>query len=162
MAGRLQRLDTLEAAYEAAVAMLARKARTATEVASALAEKGASPDDVESVVARLKAHRHLDDVTLAHDEAASLLDGKGLAPAAAVESLVQRGIAEGTARDAVDTVREGRSDLELCGAALARRLRGRALAPADVGREGRALARVGWDEEVVLRVLERAARSGAD
>jgi hypothetical protein len=27
-----------------------------------------------------------------------------------------------------------------------------------VGKEGRALARLGWEEDVVLRTLERAAR----
>lgn len=154
---RAVRIDTEEEAYQHAVGLLARKARSTAEVASDLASRGAAEDVIESVVGRLKSHRHLDDAAYAFDAATALLDGKGMAPDSAVASLVERGVAEAVARDAVEGAREGRSEGELCRAALERRLRGRPLGGAMHGKEGRALARLGWDEEVVLRTLERAA-----
>lgn len=150
------RIETLEAAYEEAVKLLARKARTAREVEGELLARGAPADDVASVVARLKAHRHLDDAALAGDEAFTLVDGKGWAPAAAVQILVERGVPPAVARDAVDAACEGRGEGDLCQAALARRLKGRPLAPSLAAKEGRALARLGYEEDVVTRVLERA------
>ena len=155
---RVVDIVTEEEAYLHAVGLLARRARTSAEVSSDLASRGASPEVIESVVGRLKSHRHLDDAAYAFDAAGALLDGKGMSPEAAVATLVERGVSEATARDAVDGARDGRSDGELCRAALDRRLRGRALEASMVGKEGRALARLGWDEEVVLRALERAAR----
>jgi SOS response regulatory protein OraA/RecX len=72
-----QPLVTLEDAWEAAVDLLARKARSAGEVAKALKARGASDEHVEAVVSRLKAHRHVDDTALAEDEAFALVDGNG-------------------------------------------------------------------------------------
>jgi regulatory protein len=155
-------IDTLEEAYDEAVRMLARKPRTSAEVAEALAARGVGADDVESVLGRLKSHRHLDDAVLAGDDAFSLVDGKGLAPAAAVQKLLGRGIPEAVARDAVEAAREGRTESELCARALERRTKGRPLAPDAVGKEGRALARLGYDEETVLRALERALANGGE
>jgi SOS response regulatory protein OraA/RecX len=155
---RAVRIDTEEEAYQHAVGLLARKARTSAEVASDLAARGAVDEVVESVLGRLKSHRHLDDAAYAFDAAGALLDGKGMAPEAAVATLVERGISAAVARDAIEAVREGRSEGELCRSALERRLRGRTLEASMTGKEGRALARLGWDEEVVLRALERAAR----
>lgn len=150
-------LDTLDAAYDEAVRLLTRKARSAREVAEALEARGAAREDIASVLDRLRSHRHLDDAELASDEAFTLIDSKGWAPQAAVLQLEARGIASVLAQEAVDSVVEGRSETELCEAALRRRLRSRALA--DAAKEGRALARLGYDADVIERVLERAARS---
>jgi SOS response regulatory protein OraA/RecX len=147
-----------EAAYELAIRMLARKSRSCAEVRTALAEKGASDSDADSVVSRLKAHRHLDDAELASDEAYTLLESKGLSPEAAVYKLSMRGLDAGLAKRSVESVREGRSEWVLCQRALERRLKGRPLAERNAGREGRALARLGYEEEVVARVIERAMR----
>jgi regulatory protein len=155
-------IDTPEDAYDEAVRMLARKPRTSAEVIEALAEKGADAEMIETVIGRLKSHRHLDDAVLAGDEAFALIDGKGFAPALAVQTLLERGILEATARDAVEAAREGRTDAELCGRALSRRNRGKTFAPDDTPKEGRALARLGYEEEVVLRVLERALAAGGE
>lgn len=149
-------LDTLEAAYDAAVRMLARKPRTSAEVRNELLEQGASEDDVESVLGRLKAHRHLDDAELTSDEAFALLESKGLAPDLAIYKLTERGIPHGMAQEAVEAAREGKSDLQLCEQALGRRLKGKVLSPDGAPKEGRALARLGYDEEVIARTLERA------
>ncbi|MFM2152455.1 MAG: RecX family, partial [Pseudomonadota bacterium] len=107
---RAVRIDTEEEAYQHAVGLLARKARTSAEVARDLAARGASDEVVESVLGRLKSHRHLDDAAYAFDTASALLDGKGLSPAAAVATLVERGVVEGVARDAVEGARESRSE----------------------------------------------------
>lgn len=155
-------LATLDDAYEAAVRLLARKARTAAEVAEELSNRGAAADDVASVVARLKAHRHVDDAELAHDQAFALVDGKGLSSSAAVETLLGRGVPATAAREAVAAVLEGRGERELCDAALQRRLRGARLQPASAARESRALARLGHDAEIVARVIEQALGHGAD
>lgn len=146
------------AAYEIAIRMLTRKSRSCAEVRAALAEKGAAAGDVEDVVARLKAHRHLDDAELASDEAYTLLESKGLSPDAAVYKLSMRGLDAGLAKRSVEAVREGRSEWVLCERALERRLKGRQLPERNAGREGRALARLGYEEEVVARVIERAMR----
>jgi SOS response regulatory protein OraA/RecX len=111
------------------------------------------------VFGRLKSHRHLDDAALASDQAFLLIEGKGLSPQAAVQTLVGRGISEPVAREAVEAAQEGRSELELATQALARRLKGRALSPDAEGREARALGRAGYDEDVVARVIERARRT---
>lgn len=149
-------LVTLDDAYDEAVRLLARKARSAAEVSATLQERGATAEHAASVVARLKAHRHLDDAELAADQAYALLEGKGLAPEAVVEALVGRGLPASDVRAAIDEVREARTELELCRQVLARRLKGRSLSPSAAAREGRALSRLGWDEEVVARVLETA------
>jgi len=151
-------IDTAEAAYEAAIKMLTRKSRTCQEVRETLLAKGASEDDVESVVGRLKAHRHLDDAELAADEAHALIESKGVSPELAVYKLTTRGITPSMARKSVDAAREGRSEWALCERALDQRRRGKALREQDAGREGRALARLGYEEEIVTRVIERAVR----
>jgi regulatory protein len=151
-------LETVEAAYEAAVKMLTRKARSASEVRAALLAKGATEEDAESVIGRLKSHRHLDDAVLAADEAYSLLEGKGLSPAFAMHTLTERGLASELVRQCVEEVRDGRSDAVLCERALQKRLRGKPLAEENLGREGRALARLGYEEDVVTQALERATR----
>ena len=147
---------TLEEAYDEAVRMLARKARTAAEVAAALEARGAGSELVESVVARLKSQRHLDDAELASDEAFALVDGKGLAPSLALHKIVARGIAEAVAKESVEAAREGRTDAELCARALAKKTRGKQLDPALVAKEGRTLARLGYEEDLVARALEQA------
>lgn len=158
---RRRPLVTFDDAYEEAVRMLALKARSAAEVSDALLERGAIADDVESVIARLKAHRHLDDAELAADQAFLLLEGKGLSPQAIVQTLVARGVAAATAEEAAASVVEGRSDVEMCAQALSQRLKGRALDESGFARQGRALARLGWDEETVTRVLEEALKDAA-
>ena len=147
-----------DTAYNTAIRMLARKARSCAEVRIALTDKGASGDDVESVIGRLKSHRHLDDAELASDQAYSLIDSKGLSPERAVYMLTERGIASTVARQAVDAIREGQSDWVLCERALARRLRGKALSEKNAGREARALARLGYEGEIVTRAIDRALR----
>lgn len=154
-------LQTAEAAYEAAIKMLTRKARSAFEVREALLAKGATEEDVESIVGRLKAHRHLDDAELAADEAHTLIEGKGVSPTMAVYTLTTRGLASELVRQSVEAARDGRSEADLCERTLLRRLKGRRLAEANIGREGRALARLGYEEDVVTRALERATR-GSD
>jgi SOS response regulatory protein OraA/RecX len=156
MAAR-SRLATLDDAYAAAVGLLARRSRTTAELAAELSARGASPPDVDAVVARLKAHRHLDDAELAHDQAFALLDGKGYSPSLAVEALERRGVLPADARAAVEAVREGRSERELCERALRKRTGRLRLDPAKAGREARALARLGHDAEIVARVLEQAS-----
>jgi regulatory protein len=155
-------IDSQEVAYERAVKMLARRPRTSTEVREQLIAAGASTDAVDEVVARLKAHRHLDDAELASDEAHTLLEGKGLSPELAMYKLTTRGIAPALARDCVEAVREGRSDWALCERALQRRLRGKRLPARNAGREGRALARLGYEEEIVARVIERAMNGSGE
>jgi hypothetical protein len=61
----------------------------------------------------------------------------------------------------VETAREGLSDEDLCLRALDRRLKGRGLGVSGLAKEGRALARLGWEEDVVTRVLERRAGPAA-
>lgn len=151
-------IETEEQAYEAAVRLLARKARTAAEVSVELESRGTASELIESVLGRLKSHRHVDDAALAGDQAFSLIEGKGMSPAAAVQTLVERGVGEAVAREAVEQAREGRSDRELCERALAKRTKG-VLAEDRVGKEARALARLGYDEDVIERALERARRT---
>ncbi len=155
-------LDSLEGAYDAAIKMLARKSRTTQEVRDDLLEHGASEPDVESVLARLKANRVLDDAVLATDDAFSLVESKGVAPALAVYKLTSRGVAPSIAQDAVDAAREDRSDLELCAEALSRRLKTGRLDVEDVPKQGRWLARLGYDEDVVARVLDQALRGSGE
>ncbi len=148
-------LTTLDEAYERAVAMLARKPRSAAEVERDLASAGADDETIASVIGRLKSHRHLDDAVLAEDQAFALLDGKGFAPQVAVQLLVERGIPSSIAHEAVEAAREGRSESALCRAALVRRLGGRSMGSASLAKEARALGRLGYDEEVIRALLER-------
>jgi regulatory protein len=155
-------IESLEEAYDLAVRMLTRRARTSAEVRAQLLHEGGRPDDVESVLGRLKAHRHLDDAVLASDEAFRLLEAKALAPALAVYSLTERGIDGATAQESVESVREGRSEVDLCVRALSLRLKGRQLKVEAAPKEGRALARLGYEEDVVTRTLERALRGSGE
>ncbi len=149
-------LATPEAAYDEAVRMLTRKARSIAEVAAGLREREADDRAIAGAIDRLVEEHILDDEKFATDEATALVDQKGFAPAAAVRTLVERGLAEALAKSAVDAAKDGRGELELCAQALRRHTRGARLDQAQAGKEARALARLGYDEEVVARVIEKA------
>jgi len=156
-------IENVDEAFDAAIRLLARKSRTTSEVVRELESRGAPAEVVESAIARLKAHRHLDDAAYADDTAFKLLSGKGQAPARVVQELEARGVARPAIHEAVDAARDGRTDETLCKTALARRLNGKPLTPELAAKEVRALARLGYDPELVERVIERAlAAAGTD
>lgn len=144
------------AAFDRAVRLLTSKARSSYEIRKALLNEGASEEVAANVVSRLVSHRQLDDAELASDQAFSLLQGKGYSPAAIHEALTQRGLDGALVDEAIAFVTEGRSDTELCAGALERKLGRAALTPETAARHARALGRLGWDEEVIRRVIERA------
>lgn len=144
------------AAFDRAVRLLTSKARSSHEIRTTLVKEGADEDVAAAVVSRLVSHRQLDDAELASDQAFSLLQGKGYSPAAIREALTQRGIDGTLVDEAIAFAVEGRSEVELCAEALDRKLGSSVLTPDSAARYARALARLGWDEEVIRRVIERA------
>lgn len=150
------------AAFDRAVRLLTRKARSVQEIRDALESEGVDDEVAANVVSRLLSLRHLDDAELASDQAFALLHGKGYSPAAIHEALTRRGIASALVDEAIAAAVEGREALELCAAALQRRLGRASLTPDSAPKHARALARLGWDAELIRRVIERALPGGDD
>ncbi len=144
--------------HDAALNLLAFKARTASELARALGRRGYEAEQVRAEIARLAAAGLLDDATLSASYAMSRLATSPRAPRVVVQELRRRGVHEATAARSVAHAAEDVSELDLARRAAASRLRGGvpddAEAAAALGRRlAGYLMRRGFGPRVVQTVL---------
>ena len=147
-------------ALEAAVKMLARRARSEAEVRAQLERKGLAGAAVDDAIARLKELRYLDDEAFAANRATLLLRANN-GPRSVARKLAAAGIGEEQARAAIEQGREGASERDLARRALeARRPRvdERSPLPERI-RAARWLLGRGFSEEIARALLSLDASS---
>ena len=158
---RAQSLKPRATAYVDGLRMLGRRELSEAQVRQRLARKGHDPDAVDAAVDRLRADRAIDDArvaeAIAHTETTVHRHGK----LRVRRKIEQAGIAQGTARRAIDSAFEGIDDEEMLEAALVKRLRGRARMADDseFHRLFRYLVGQGFEPDRVMTALRKRRRA---
>jgi regulatory protein len=119
---------------------------------------------VEAVLDRLKAHGYLDDRRYAEAFAGARVENKGFGRARVLRDLRERRVAPAVAREAVESAFDGRNEIELIEAFLARKYRNVPLAeylsdPRRLASAYGRLRRAGFGASSSIRVLRRYAKS---
>lgn len=151
-------------AFSRSLDALARRARSTTELARWLRERGYPADEIAEAIERLTASGLLDDAKFAESFARSRLVDRKVSRRRVLTELARRGVARDVADAAVAAVLEDEAVDEAAGlAAIAakkmRTLRG--LAPDVAARRLTAfLARRGYDADAVRRVVDEMMGRG--
>lgn len=111
----LERAAAEHGALDAALRLLARKARTRAELARRLGGRGFAPEVVAAALDRLAGRGLLDDAVVAAEHARARVSQLPRGPRAIVAELRARGVDDAAARAAVDRAmeEEGLSELDL-------------------------------------------------
>lgn len=170
---RLRRSDECWKAKEAALSLLATRARGRRELSDRLRAKGYGPDAVDHAMAEAERLGLLDDVAFAASWVRDRLRGRPRGTHALVAELGRKGIDREVARSAVSRVLDerGTHDSELCiqAAEKWRRTRGGRTDSADIEERRRVerrlaayLARRGFSTADIRAAMEReGSRSGS-
>jgi regulatory protein len=138
----------------AAVAYLAKAARSRAEVEAHLARIGVGPDLVDATLAALVDRGYVDDATLAERRAEELMLRRGAGRLKVAAELTRRGLTDTVVDRAIAGVLEGRSESALGRAALARRFGERLPASrAERGKAFRFLIGRGHPIDIVNEIL---------
>ncbi|MEX2301566.1 MAG: RecX family transcriptional regulator [Bryobacterales bacterium] len=147
------------ALFDYAVAALARRSLTATELRKRLEQRAARPEDVHEVLNRLKDLGYLDDARLAESYARFRRDYEGLGRMRVLRDLERRGVERNVAEKTVgETFREA-DELDLVRAQIRKRLGSRAAELPLSDRKQlaslfRALARAGFSSARIVEGLQ--------
>ena len=149
--------DPVEVARAIVLRQLTNGPRTRAQLSLALRRKSVPDNVAEQVLDRFSELGYVDDEAFAHAWVQSRQVGKGLARRALAHELRQRGVAEDTARAALDTV-DPDAEREAAQALVRRRLAGmQALAPEVATRRLLGmLARKGYPSGLALTVVRDA------
>lgn len=144
-------------AWEAALKLLALRARSSQEVRRRLARGGHSPEEIESVLRRLTERGYLDDAAYAAEWVRLHQARRGLGPARLARELQARGLPEEQIRAALQGLAAERPAAEAAAAAAARRLPSLRGLPGPVASRRLAgyLARRGFSTELILTLCRR-------
>ena len=146
-------------AFERALAALARKERTVSELEAWLAERGHPPEQVASAISRLIEDGALDDERFARRFAEDKRDLRGWGPTRIQEALRARGLESGLIEAALSV--DGQAEqLERAVSLLERR----GEPPVDEASRGRALAylaRRGYEVELSYEAVRTCERRTA-
>jgi regulatory protein len=145
--------------YTAALHLLARRELSVKQVRARLLQRTTRVDVIESAIERLRANGSLDDERVATAYARTAAHVKGRGRDRILRELSQMGIAQATARRAVDEVCGPAEERDRLQRALVRRARGVDLRELAARRRVfAALVRQGFDPELVLSAM-RATQS---
>jgi regulatory protein len=145
--------------YVRAVRMLARRELSVKQVRTRLLRHTSQADAVEAAIERLKSSGALDDERVARAYARTAAQVKGRGRDRVLRELTHMGIAQATARRAVDEVCRPEDERDRLHRALVRRARGIDLRDAAAAKSVySALLRQGFDAEMIHAEM-RAARS---
>ena len=112
-------------AYDDGVKMLARRELSEFQIRQRLARKGHPPDAIDEVVARLRDEKAIDDARVAEAIARTETSRRRRGKLRVRMQIQRAGIANATAKRAVDDVFAAIDDDALLEASLGKRLRGR-------------------------------------
>lgn len=143
--------------YVAALKMLARRDLSEAQVRQRLKREGYDDDAIDEAVARLREERAIDDARVAEVIARTETAVKRRGRRRVRRQLEAAGIAEPTARRAVDELFGNVDEDALLEASLAKRLRGgsRIVDEAEFRRLYRYLVAQGFDPDRVISALDR-------
>lgn len=146
---------TGKSAYERAVAALARRALTASELRLRLARAGHPPPEIDAALRRLAELRLVDDRAVAYNHARSRAAAGRKGPARVRAELAARGIPGAAAQGAVDAAFDAEGVATAAARAFARFARGRPrpLSAADLARIAARLARAGFPVAIIRSLL---------
>jgi regulatory protein len=150
-------MSSADAAYLAALRMLARRDLSEAQIRERLARRGHASDPVDRAVARLAQEGAVDDrrvaAAIAHTETAIKRHGRRRV----ARQIEHAGISRSTARAAVDEVFGELDEEALLAAALDRRLRRGLMieGPTEFARLYRYLIGQGFDPDRVVQTLDR-------
>ncbi len=138
--------------WEAALKLLAVRARSSEEIRLLLGRRGYEPEEVAAVLDRLRAARYLNDREFARDWVASRAARCGFGPGRLTRELRAKGIADQEIRAALGELLAERTPLGLGEEAARRKLKALQGQPPPVGRRRLAgyLTRRGFSAEIVL------------
>jgi regulatory protein len=147
-------------AYVAALAMLARRELSESQIRQRLGRRGYEAGDIDTAVTRLKGERAIDDRRTAEAIARSETSLKRRGKLRVRQQIQRAGIRGDAAREALDTVFEGIDDEALLAAALSKRLRGDARIEDDrtFQRLYRYLVSQGFEHDRVIKALRDKKR----
>src|SRR5512142_1585061 len=147
-------------AYIDGLKMLARRELSEAQVRQRLARKGHSPEHIDAAVAELRASRALDDERVAGAIARTETSLKRHGKLRVRRQIEQAGISKAIAARAVHEVFDELDPDALIEAALAKRLRGRALSADDreFQRLYRYLVAQGFEPDRVMQTLSSMRR----
>ena len=141
--------------YAEALRLLSRRELSEAQLRQRLARRGHEPESIDTVIARLKADRSIDDARVAEVIARSETSLRKRGPHRVRRRIEAAGIASATAKAAVDAAFRDIDDGALMAAALDKRLRGRTTIADE--REFQRLYRFmigqGFDSDRVLALL---------
>ncbi len=143
--------------WEAALKLLAARARSQAEIRLHLGRRGYVPEEVAAVLSRLAAAGYVNDREFARDWVGARAARCGFGPARLTRELRAKGVAEEDIRAALGELLAERTPLSLAeGAARKKLVELQGTAPA-VGRRRLAayLSRRGFPTEVVLRLCRK-------
>jgi regulatory protein len=148
----------LERVYQRALAFLAARARSTSELRKKLTDKGEDPVIVDAVIARLVERRFIDDRAYAAAKARSAV-ARGRSTRRAALELAQKGVDRVTAAAAVAEALDerGEDELALCARAASKKLR--SLSSAERGEQRRKLyaflARQGFSSDAIRHAMRK-------
>ncbi len=146
----------IRGAYVDALKMLGRRELSEAQVRQRLARRGHEPDAIDAAIAHLRGERAIDDARVAEAIARSQTSIRRRGKQRVLRQIQSAGIAESTARRAVDEVFGGLDPDVLVEASLAKRLRGRERIAdqAEFRRLYRYLIGQGFEPDRILRALK--------
>jgi len=148
-------------AYLDALKMLARRELSEMQVRQRLTRRGHEDGAIEEAIERLRTERAIDDGRVAEAIARTQVSVRGRGKLRVLRQIEAAGIARTTAKSAVDEVYGSVDANALLDAALAKRLRGRAVIEDDRERQKlyRHLVSQGFEPDAVLSALRKRAKS---
>lgn len=143
--------------YQYAVGALARRMRTVAELKRLMRARAAegSADVIESVIARLKEQRYLNDTAYAQTYAAYRRDNERFGPRRVITDLKARGVHSDVIEKAIAAVYRGQDELQLARAFLRRKRITAPQSTREAARIFRALLRAGFSTKTVLTLLKK-------
>lgn len=145
--------------YTYAVRLLGRQMRTVAELKRLLRrriEPGASGEAaLESVIARLKESRYLDDTGYAQDYARLRQENSSFGRRRVRQDLMRRGVQAEVIAQSLDTAYEGVGEEALARRHLARKRVAQPKTEKDAARVARMLMRAGFSTSTIVRILKK-------
>jgi regulatory protein len=151
-------------AWEAAVALLALRARSAEEIRRRLRRRRFPPAAIEAAIARLTAAGCLNDAAFAEAWARARQERQGMGPGRLARELAAKGVGSDDIAAALRALGAERDARDVAAEAAARRLQGLRTLPAETARRRLAayLERRGFSAEIIVELCRRHFPRGTD
>ena len=146
-----------DALYNYAVKLLGQQMRTVAELKRLLRRRVAPGEEgrLDSVVARLKEHRYLDDTGYAHDYAKLRQENSSFGRRRVQQDLMRKGVHSEVIEKTLDAAYEGVGEEELARRHLERKRIRKPANDKEAARVARMLMRAGFSTGTIVRILKK-------